>query len=66
MIDKIKIEEARSLAKVLSEELGWLKMDYSFAFADLNIEEPSEDVRVVQDLERIASLIGKLNETLSL
>lgn len=66
MIDINKIEEAKGLVKVLSEQVCSLKTHYDFAFADLNIEEPSEDVRVVADLEYIKKIIGKLNETLSL
>lgn len=66
MIDKNKIEEAISLVKALSEEVHSLRTHYDFAFANLDIEEPAEDKRVLCDLEYIKKIIKKINETLSI
>lgn len=64
MIDKNKIEEAIILVKVLSEQVHSLRTNYDLAFANMDIEEPSEDKWVLCDLEYIKKIIGKFNETL--
>lgn len=64
MIDKNKIEEAKRIVKALSERLNWLEFDYNIAFANLDIEEPSENGVVKESLKVIEELITDLKETL--